>query len=496
MDTTTFNDVVLPELVAHERGAHKVRRFTNIGNLTGHTIGCHNSSYRNLKRGIEERILRTKMNGELKAVIKPDPRFFRSPELRIIASNIARGVNLQPVVTRDLFPSLYQLPRRLMYERAVESLRIKSVCSRDAQVKCFVKCEKLVLDVKPDPVPRIIQPEDVRYNVEVGRYLKPNEKQMMLSLDRVFGSESVVCGQTADRIAELIYTKFHKYRNCAVIGLDASRFDQHVSVDALKYEQSIYNEIFHSKSLRRMLKWQLTTIGRSQGRHKIRYKIAGGRVSGAPNTSCGNKLIMCSLLINFIKTYNLKCEVLNNGDDVLLFMDKKSLATCDHISDYFKMAGFKLVIEKPVYRMEDIEFCQMNPINDGLKYRMARKIDLVLSKDLMCYKYGHEMNSYMNWLGSVGSCGLAMSGNLPVYGRFYDYLHSLATKPVSVEGGLGYWTRFMSGKYVTPTDEARLSFYINNRITPDEQIMLEESFDFSFTPVDNAPKLSTSIYFK
>lgn len=496
MCTKIVNDTHIPEMTAERRGVDKCRKFMRLGNDTGIEIGCHNASYLNLKRGIEERILRTSSGGKLLPVLKPSPNFYTSKLMSKISSAVVRGVNRQPVVPLDKFPGLYKGPKKIIYSRAVESLRIKPLGVRDSDVRAFVKAEKMVLNWKKDPIPRIIQPQDPRYNVGVGVYLKPHEHHIMKSLNALFGQETVVCGQTSDQVAKLIQTKFDSIEDCVVVGMDASKFDQHVSYDALKFEHKIYNDIIKSVTLKRLLRFQLNIKGKAAGRHKIRYRLRGTRVSGAVNTSMGNKIIMCTLTFAFMSRLNIKYHVLNNGDDCLIFVSKKHLHLLNDIEDFFKQAGFKLVLEKPVDVLEKVEFCQMNPIYDGTKWRMVRNSRTSMAKDLTCLRYGHDVNSFKCWLHSVGECGLAMAGNIPVLGSFYNQLVQFGVKndKIKVDGGLAHWFAGKKGNYIEPSPEARLSYYKCTGITPDEQRVLEKPIPFSLLPSDNAPTLLRAFY--
>lgn len=113
---------------------------------------------------------------------------------------------------------------------------------RDSDISAFVKAEKINLTEKPDPAPRIIQPRDPRYNVEVGCYLKHTEKIMMKAIDQLFNPDSdiqtVFKGLTADQSGRMMRRKWLKFRDPVALGLDASRFDQHVSRQALEWEHA------------------------------------------------------------------------------------------------------------------------------------------------------------------------------------------------------------------------------------------------------------------
>lgn len=75
------------------------------------------------------------------------------------------------------------------------------------------------------------------------------------------GSTVVAKGLTIDETGKLMAEKWHKFSRPVGVGIDASRFDQHVSKQALEWEHSIYNAIFQSGELAAALKWQIHNVG-------------------------------------------------------------------------------------------------------------------------------------------------------------------------------------------------------------------------------------------
>lgn len=107
----------------------------------------------------------------------------------------------------------------------------------------------------------MIQPRLPRYNVIVGRYLKPLEHTLYRALAKMHGSTVVTKGLTIDQTGRLLARKWHKFNHPVAVGIDASRFDQHVSKQALEWEHSIYNKLFESDELAAALKWQIYNVG-------------------------------------------------------------------------------------------------------------------------------------------------------------------------------------------------------------------------------------------
>lgn len=70
-----------------------------------------------------------------------------------------------------------------------------------------------------------------------------------------------------------------------------------MSVQALKWEHSIYNAMFRSDELAELLGWQLTNKGFARTTDGlIKYEVKGCRMSGDMNTALGNCMIMCALV--------------------------------------------------------------------------------------------------------------------------------------------------------------------------------------------------------
>jgi hypothetical protein len=135
-----------------------------------------------------------------------------------------------------------------VYRAAADSLSTIPVSKRDAVLSTFVKAEKINLTKKPDPAPRVIQPRSPRYNVAVGRYLKRLEKDIYRALKALAGDVVVMKGYNAGQSGEIIARKWARFNRPCAIGLDASRFDQHVSEAALRWEHSVYTQLFYRES--------------------------------------------------------------------------------------------------------------------------------------------------------------------------------------------------------------------------------------------------------
>ncbi len=441
----------------------------------------HNSSLANLCRGVGERVLFT--DSKLTRPIQPLDGIFES-RLHRYRDQLSKIVGWQSPVTRQEFVSFYKGPRQRTYQRAVDGLEILPVRPRDATLKTFVKSEKNDLDSKPDPVPRVIQPRDPRYNVEVGRYLRPLEKKVYSAINELFDSPTIMSEFNAFRSGEIIFDKWSKFTSPVCVGLDASRFDQHVSVPALKFEHKFYDMIFHSKELRWLLNMQIHNRGIAVANDGyFKYEKLGCRMSGDMNTSLGNKFLMCLMAKSYLDSKSFPIEFVNNGDDCLMITEKNNLSKLDDIDTFFRDFGFNIVREDPVYEMEHIEFCQTQPLYCNGVWRMVRKLRSCLTKDVTCVSLGHDVLQYRRWLRDVGGCGLAMAADVPVLGNFYRMLQRIGLDGQYSTFGQKEYNWYIQASRNThvpalhPDDYARYSFWLSTGLSPDEQCRIEAELD-------------------
>lgn len=108
-------------------------------------------------------------------------------------------------------------------------------------------------------------------------------------------------------------------------------------------------------------------------------------MSGDMNTALGNCMLMCCLVMAYMDAKCIPYDFINNGDDVVLFCERKHQHLLEDIPTWFDRMGFEMVVEAPVYELEQIEFCQMHPIQLGYDdYTMVRNYPSSIAKDLTC----------------------------------------------------------------------------------------------------------------
>lgn len=467
-------------------GVVKDRMFVRFSRLANEiVISPFNHNFRNLKRAVTERVFLVKEEGRF--VSPPRPKHF------------VEGLGKVPSILRSLLPSTTPWThaqfvasckgrKKERYQKAYDSLYERGpVVDSDAKVEVFIKYEKTDVTSKADPVPRVISPRSFRFNLELGRYLKKLEPKIFKRLGRLFGTPTVIKGYNAYKSASLLKQKWDMFRDPVAVGLDASRFDQHVSVDALKYEHSVYLDCFpirkHKEKLAKLLKMQLRNecVGYAPD-GVLRYTVEGTRMSGDINTSLGNCILMCTMIRAYLLEKGIDAQLANNGDDCVVFMDRSDLETFSSgCFDWFYGMGFNMKIEAPVYEFEHVEFCQTKPIFDGNRWIMVRSPKAVLSKDTTMLMPYQSVKQLKNWMYAVGQGGLRMTGGLPLMQNLY-HLYVRNGKPGTiVKDYMSWYARHLSegmDRDFSPVSaEARDSFHTAFGITPDEQEEYEGYFD-------------------
>lgn len=488
------------DLVVHRKvGAHKHTRTVHIlSKVAPDTNVCvYNSDIDTLERAIKERVYYVK---SFDGSWGPPPL----PGRNVVAMRLAdfrrsflRHMPSTTPVSRRSFVEMYQGRRRVVYEKALESLLQLGVTKRDSHIKPFVKAEKGKLGSRP----RVIQPRSPRYNVEVGKFIKPLEEHIYKAIERVCGTPTVMKGYNAREVGNIIATKWGMFTDPVGLGLDAVSFDQHYSRDALKWEHSCYIPCFRSPDdraeLSKLLSWQLRNKGWghcSDG--KLKYSVDGRRMSGDMNTASGNCLFMCAAVVSYCWKLKIKFQLVNNGDDCVVIVERRDMARFKAgVSNWFLDLGFTLQVEDPVFELERLEFCQAHPVFDGQSYVMVRNLR-AFTKDSCCLIPLNSDYTRKSWFGAVGDAGMSLTGGLPIWQEFYALYQRTAGAMSSVrrrrgaqhildqaafETGMMFAAKGMQRRYGDVSAQARYSFWLAFGITPDHQVAVERLY--ASTPV-------------
>lgn len=495
----------LPIAVRRRCGIPKVRKLWQLWGFAKEQLwAVHNNNLQNLLRGLVERVFMVPTPSGLQLPPRPSPGDFRA---------IMEGARqaLRPWLPRaapvdyDTFVGYYRGRRATIYRKAADSLLSRSLDRADATVKTFVKAEKVNLTAKPDPAPRVIQPRDPRYNVEVGRYLRPLEKQVYRAIRKVWGGHTVLKGMNAQQQAKELREMWDTFSDPVAVGLDASRFDQHVSVDALKWEHLIYLMCFNASD-RKHLSWLLEMQLENRGvaylpEAVVKYTVQGARMSGDMNTSLGNCLLMSMMVWTWCQKQEVRARLANNGDDCVVFMERHQLKQFgEGLAPFFRQLGFTMVIEEPVDVFERVVFCQTQPVNAG-GWVMVRDPRISIAKDAVSLLPLNQC--WKKWRNAVGLCGLSLTGGVPVQQEFYHSLSQCEGEQLKTQEddlAIGYGMKMlaygMDRKLVPVSPAARFSYWTAFGILPDEQVAMEGWLrDNSIpTPIDVTPTKGASFW--
>lgn len=449
-----------------------------------HALGVYNNNIRTVERAFKERYFYCKTSRGYELALPVRPRTYRNNvHLGRFRSLVVDKCRNAPVVSVHAVVESYTGPKRRIYEQAMVSLTRERISEKDARLTSFVKFEKQDLG----KAPRVINPRSPRYNLKLGKYLKFLEKRVYKAINKAYGARTphtVIKGLNVEQAASVVRQKWERFRRPIAIGLDASKFDMHTSITALKYEHSFYNGIFNSSELRALLRMQLHNRGTAYCEDgKVKFSMNGTRSSGDLNTSLGNCIIMCALVYAYKEECGVDLELCNNGDDCVVILEKEDEEKFRKgLDKWFTKYGYRMTVEPTVDVFEQIDFCQSRPVYDGSKYVMVRNLSNSLLKDPICLIPIQSGLVLRKWFQAVGECGASLTRGIPVLQSYYQMYQRAGIK--CSDGFKSHVFKNTSlYERVTGLQErvvevcaaaARASFYYAFGVLPEHQILLEE----------------------
>jgi len=213
---------------------HKTRVFTVVpGFSPNHNLGVYNNSVNSVERAFIERYFLCKVGPDFEPALQSSDGAFRTKWLKQFRVRCLSNMPHLPRLTLTQAVSLFPAQKRKVYEKALDTFASKGdVTEKDAQLSSFVKFEKQ--DVSK--APRVINPRSPRYNLKLATYLKHFEHHMFKAINKTFGGRTkatVIKGFDADESGEIFKDKWMQFSNPVAVGLDATKFDMHVSRFAL-----------------------------------------------------------------------------------------------------------------------------------------------------------------------------------------------------------------------------------------------------------------------
>jgi len=449
------------------------------GNLE---LGVNNADINTLETALLTRMYYCKVGDNYVAPPTVNKALF-TDRLKVFNDRMLKRIPEATPLSLDQVVETYQGRRRTIYENALKKLTAIGLSRSDAISVCFVKMEL----VNPDKAPRCIQPRDPVYNLVLGQYIKAVEHPIYHAIGKVFGDgPTVMKGFNVEQIGSIIRGKWRSFTNPVAIGLDATKFDMHVSASALGWEHVFYQDLFpNSRELKKLLRWQMQNKGRGYcGDGKLKYSVEGRRFSGDMNTGLGNCLIMCAMIYAYAAHRDVAVKLVNNGDDCVVMMESDDMERFNEgLGEWFLEMGFRMVAEAPVYELHQIEFCQMHPIEIGASCRMVRNIPSVLRKDtITVHNLLHPVHRE-KWCTAVGTGGLWLTGGVPILQDFYSTYQRIGCMRSSnmmddptFATGMKLMSKGMTEHYREPDAWTRVQVFEAWGVTPDEQVAIESYF--------------------
>ena len=349
----------------------------------------------------------------------PDPTVDVRMVYQPYARRLRRALGGVTSLTRPEFISRYSGSKRRLYERAMDSLTKTPLTSKDMESDAFVKCEAFNPEAdyqgKENPDPRIIQARNPRYVIELGRHLRPIEHKLWRQnirdrpnmTGRIFGK-----GLSLIQRAKLVVKKFNSIKNCAVVGIDVSRFDRSVSLGHLLAEHDFYMMCNNDGVLAELLPTQL--YNRCRTRLGIRYKTKGKRLSGDVNTALGNCVLMyfaCSYALRFEPIY----DILIDGDDTLVFIPEARLAEVQlSLTQSMAELGHVIRVDSVATEIPEILWCRTRPVRTDLGWNLVRDPRAVIARSLSGIRFKTSFRRVCVLMDAIGQGLLALNRGVPI----------------------------------------------------------------------------------
>lgn len=496
-------------LVKKCNGNHsRTRRWYHVlGVAPPSKLGVFNNNLENGYKAFAERYFMCKVGVEFEPAL-PSSDWLLDEHMVEFLERVCSNLELSPVATTAEVVDAYKGPKRKLYEQAESTYWTDGVTKMHAMLRSFVKFEKCDLS----KAPRVINPRHPTYNLALGQYLKLNEHQYFKALADTYKQRSVVIkGMDAMETADVLGELWNGYSDPVGVGGDASKFDMHVSREALYYEhlfyilpyvktvsaaRSLYDRVIQEarytmsyqtdeENLCWLLSQQLDNTGTAYfDDGKLKFSMRGTRASGDLNTSLGNCLLMCALTYTWSRRTGVSMSLANNGDDCVYIMERSSDDKWrDGVVEYFADKGFRMVLEDTVDEFSQVEFCQSNPINTFEGMKMVRKPSTLVTKASMCLLPINNLKGLRRWMMAVGVAEGSLNRGVPVLQSFANAYRRNGLRCSQALISRAYYgtTRgYHMDRVVRQdpvTDEARLSFYVAWGVPPHEQVLLEEYYD-------------------
>jgi hypothetical protein len=202
-------------------------------------------------------------------------------------------------------------------------------------------------------------------------------------------------------------------------------------------------------------------------------------MSGDMNTALGNVIIMILALRTYMEPLGITYVIIDDGDDAGVIVEAEDEHRLAGLAQFYAELGLPLKVEPSVSTLEHIVFCQSQPVQVSPdQWRMVRDPRVALSKDATTVHPVTSETDFWSLRRSIAECGMALAGDLPVFGAYYNAMlrGTDGAKVRELRTGMEWLARGMHAKYTPPTECNRLSFAKAFGIWPAEQESLEQYY--------------------
>lgn len=427
-----------------------------------------------------------------KCTRKPDEKFLKT-KISPFADTLASYCEARPSPYADVYAH-YSGAKRARYQRAHNNLlkQGKFVHEHQARVKMFVKMEAYKYDYdKPHPDCRAIQFRSFEYTLQLASIIRPSEHKLYKAQDipgfgigRHFGKN-----MSPQSLGTELRRAYDTIPGCKILLLDISRFDAHVSPEAIvNVEHRFWKKAASHDQLEELLTWKLVNKGTARcGEDFVKYRVNGERMSGDADTGASNCVQVSCALASLAKENGITDFSMNvNGDDSV-FMYAGELSD-KQVTDHFDKLGMEVKIEGRPQTFEEIDYCQARPVRVGGVWTMIRSPSKVLTK----VGFTHKQQGVSNYLKRVHTTclgELALAKGTPVIQPFLERVlfltklkmnrrskkNPILNAAIGDSYRLSGWlpSDWKSGRTAPITLETRASFSRAFGITVSEQLLLE-----------------------
>lgn len=205
------------------------------------------------------------------------------------------------------------------------------------------------------------------------------------------------------------------------------------------------------------------------------------------NTALGNCLLMILMVSTVMYGCDFKWDLLDDGDDCLLFIPKDKLPMLlDLLPKEFLSFGMKLRVDGVARSLEEIEWCQSRLVDTAEGWNFVRNPRKVFANALGGSKYFTSVGARKRLVKTIGLGELAICRGVPVLQEYAKLLIRSGgdSNPFALQDSESYYYRFGNElKYLNIglsdvtdnviTADARLSFAKAWSIPVQKQIFIE-----------------------